>query len=155
MHAIYYYLLHATALVVMYRGVFTVGVVVTRTKLTLADALTDYLYVNATDGNPNIVQLARCVTGQGPNRTDIAANGELGGWYFNGTKISNSVSCYLAATIQPISGASIAGVINLYQCRTFTTANEGIYTCTMMNSAMMDQSVRLGVYFTGRSESLD
>ena len=152
----------------MYRGVFTVGVAVTRNSLTDADDfLTDYSYVYASDSpGSNGVLLARCATGLGPTSIDTNANSELGGWYFNGTMIPNSGAnqgCGSPAmnnnpavgAIQARPGAPTAGVINLRQCDPFTIALEGIYTCTMMNSSMMNQSVRLGVYFSVRSESLD
>ena len=147
----------------MYRGVFTVGVAVTRNSLTdAADFLTDYSYVYASDSPGNGVLLARCVTGLGPNRTDNNANSDLGGWYFNnGTMIHNSrvnrvcgspaFGDYPAVgAIQARPGLGTAGVINLRQCDPFTIALEGIYTCTMMN-----QSVIFGVYLSARSESLD
>ena len=148
----------------MYRGVFTVGVVVTHNSLTDdTDFLTDYSYINA-PGNGALI--ARCVTGLGPTGTMDDANGDLGGWYFNGTMIPNSSvnqGCGspvmnnnpAVGAIQARPGVGTAGVINLRQCDTFTIALEGIYTCTMMNSSMMNQSVRLGVYFSVRSESLD
>ena len=142
----------------MYRGVFTVGVVATRNSFTLAsDFLTDYSYVDACGSTGNGVVLARCVTGLSPNGND---NGVLGGWYFDGTKITNSddnVRCDSpdVGVIQARVGVIKAGVVNMRQCSQFTTAAEGIYTCIMMNSSMMNQSVRLGVYFTGRSESFD
>ena len=153
----------------MYRGVFTVGVAVTHNSLTDAtDFLTDYSYINASDSPGNGALLARCLTGLGPNDTSNDANGDLGGWYFNnGTMIHNSGvhrECGSQATdndpaavgpIQARPGGPTAGVNNLRQCDPFTIALEGIYTCTMRNSSMMNQSVRLGVYFTGRSESFD
>ena len=152
----------------MYRSVFTVGVAVTRNSLTDAnDFLTDYSYVYASDSPGSGVVLARCVTGLGPTHTDINANGDLGGWYFiNGIMIPNSgvnQECGSPAingkpavgAIQARPGAATAGVINLRQCDPFTIALEGIYTCTMRNSSMMNQSVRLGVYFSVRGESLD
>ena len=147
----------------MYRGVFTVGVAVTRNSLTNAtDFLTDYSYIVAIDSpGSNGVLSARCVTGLGPNGTSRNANGDLGGWYFiNGTMIPNSNAfkeCYDqdVGAIQARPGFITAGVSNIRQCDPFTIALEGIYTCTMMNSSMMNQSVRLGVYFTGRCESLD
>ena len=152
----------------MYRGVFTVGVAVIEVMynadgtfnnraLTLANALTDYSYINARDGNPNGADVARCVTGLGPTSTSNGANGALGGLYFNGNMIPNSgeqASCS-SDVIQVRPGATLAGVTNIYQCETFSTNVEGIYTCTMMNSSMMNQSVRFGVYFTGRSKLLD
>ena len=146
----------------MYRGVFTIGVAVTRDSLTDAtDFLTDYSYIDASDSPGNGVVLVRCATGLGPTGTDRNANAELGGWYFiNGTMIPNSdvfQECGSPAVgaIQARPGFGTAGLINLRQCDSFTIALEGIYTCTMMNSSMMNQSVRLGMYFTGRSESLD
>ena len=155
----YCYIIHQL-LWFMYRGVFTVGVAVTRNSFTnAADFLTGYSYVNAID-NPGIegFLLARCLTGLGPNGTNNDANGVLGGWYFiNGTMIRNSdesASCG-SGVIQARPGAKTAGVSNIRQCKAFSTSVEGIYTCTMMNSSMMNQSVRLGIYLNGRSESLD
>ena len=91
------------------------------------------------------------MTGLGPSGYD---NGVLGGWYFNGTMIPNSgVQGQCSSDVVQIRpGGVTAGVINIFQCRAFSTSVEGIYTCTIMNSSMMYQSVRLGVYFTKRSE---
>ena len=122
-----------------------------------ANALTDYSYISARDGDPNDVVIARCVTGLGPTNTSSGANGLLGGLYFNGTMIPNSgeqASCS-SDVIQVRPGGTLAGITNIRQCETLSTSVEGIYTCTMMNSSMMDQSVRFGVYFSGRSKSLD
>ena len=142
----------------MYIVVFTAGVAVTRDSSTLANALTDYSYINAQGGDPNGVPvLARCLTGLGHSGTSNDPSGALGGWYFNGSMIPNSGKhAYCSSdVIQVRAGAGTAGVVNIRQCGVFSTTVEGVYTCTMMNSSMMDQSVRLGVYFTGRSESLD
>ena len=152
----------------MYRGVFTVGVAVTEVmyntdgtinsrELISANALTDYSYINARNGDPDGALLSRCLTGLGPTSTRDGANGPLGGLYFNGNMIPNSgeqASCS-SDIIQVRPGASIAGVTNIHQCGAFSTAAEGVYTCTMMNSSMMDQSVRFGIYYSGRCESLD
>ena len=121
--------------------------------LTPANALTDYSYINARSIDPIVVRLARCLTGLGPSGN---SNSVLGGLYFNGTMMPNSdeVSC-TSTVIQVRPGNTIAGVINMRQCEAFSTTVEGIYTCTMMNSSMMNESVRFGIYFTGRSESLD
>ena len=146
----------------MYRGVFTVGVAVTRNSLTDdTHFLTDYSYIYASDIPGSGVLLARCVTGLGPTGTGNDANSDLGGWYFiNGTMIPNSsvhreCSYPAVGAIQARPGFSTAGVINLRQCDPFTIALEGIYTCTMRNSSIMNQSIRLGVYFSVRSESLE
>ena len=151
----------------MYRGVFTIGIAVTQVKynddgttsntLTSANALTDYSYIYARDspGN-NGAQIARCVTGLGPTGTGNDANDVLGGLYFNGNKIpalASPASCSdNSEMIQARLGGSLAGVFNFQQCESLTTAAEGVYTCALMNSAMMNESVRFGVYFTGRSE---
>ena len=143
----------------IYRDVFTVGVVVTRSKgLTLADALTDYSYINARDSvNGGYgIRIGRCLTGLGPSNTRIGANGLLGGLYFNNSVLPISGESGLCASEEVIRvrpGASIAGVTNIDQCNAFSTSIEGIYTCTMLNSSMMNQSVRFGIYFNGRSES--
>ena len=156
----------------MYRGVFTVGVAVTEVlynadgtrgsnALNSANALTDYSYFNARDSPSGVSgdQVARCVTGLGPTGTDNDANDILGGLYFNGNKITAVTpppTCpSISEVIQVRLGTSLAGVFNFHQCRQFTTAAEGVYTCVLINSAMMNESVRFGMYFTGRSEYLN
>ena len=143
----------------MYRDVFTIGVAVTRNSLTDADDfLTDYSYINASDSpGSNGVLLARCLTGLGPNGTNNGANSVLGGWYLNGYMIPNSGEQGPCSSIefQVRPGAATAGVSNIRQCGAFSTSVEGIYTCTMMNSSMMNQSFRFGIYLNGRSELFD
>ena len=139
----------------MYRGVFTVGVVVTNNSLMLADALPDYSYVTARHSTGHGKFVARCLTGLGPSSTINGANGLLGGLYFNGSMITNSGESgpCTSAIIQARPESVTAGVINFHQCQMFTIASEGVYTCTMMNSSLMNESVRFGIYFSGRSES--
>ena len=130
--------------------VFTVGVVLIRgNNYDPANALTDYSYINANGGTKHVL-IARCMTGLGPTSID---NGVLGGWYFNGNMIPNRARCS-SAIIQPEPGYLTAGAIYMIQCGKFSADAEGVYTCTIMNSTMMVQSIRLGVYFTRRSESL-
>ena len=90
------------------------------------------------------------MTGLGPSDTDD--NSGIGGLYYNGSKIPDG-SCSSAA-VQPRAEYlyNYVGAIKIYQCGYFSIAAEGVYTCTMMNSSMMHDSVRFGVYFTGRSE---
>ena len=97
------------------------------------------------------VQIARCVTGLGPNGTDNTA---LGGCYFNGTKIPFVDECdKSSAIVQPRAALNWAGVINIQQCsEKFTTDVEGVYTCIMLNSSMMNESILFGVYSINRSE---
>ena len=91
------------------------------------------------------------MTGLGPSGTDD--NNALGGLYFNGNRIPNGACS--SSVVQP-NGTSLdnfVGVIDIFQCGAFSVSGEGVYTCTIMNSSIMDQSMRLGVYFAGRSES--
>ena len=134
----------------MYGGVFTVGVAVTRSTLTLTLAdVRSYVIVSS-----DAPYIARCLTGLGPSSNNNGANALLGGFYFNSNMIPNSgesASCS-SDKIQVRPGADTAGVINIHRCQALGTAEEGIYTCTMMNSSMMDQSVRFHIYLNGRSE---
>ena len=147
----------------MYRGVFTVGIALTKVTVSdgsvdnaivSANAITDYSYVNERSDNNG--QITRCVTGLGPSGTND--NTALGGIYFNGNRIPNRCGGSSLPIVRlqpgPLNNAVGVGVINSDQCRAFSTAAEGIYTCIMMNSSMMSESIRFGVYFTGRSKSL-
>ena len=124
--------------------------------LVSANAIDDYSYINARGGTIGSgAQIARCVTGLGPNDSDD--NSALGGVYFNGSRLPFETCDGSSRLIHPrAAGLNNLGVINIIQCSaSFTTALEGIYICTMINSSMMEQSVRFGVYFIARSESLD
>ena len=137
------------SLIIMYVGTAITGALLGGRDSTLPD----YSYINAEEPAANSsVLLARCVTGLGPSDGDD--NNALGGLYFNGTRIPNGMCD--SSVIQP-SGAtinSVVGVINLRQCGAFSTNGEGVYTCTLQNSSMIDQSMRLGIYLMGRSESI-
>jgi len=76
----------------------------------------------------------------------------LGGWYFNGSQLTDQGCTDNPPVIRMSKSSDVVGAINLYQCKTFTTAAEGIYSCIMMNSSMMEQTMRVGVYFSGRSK---
>ena len=96
-------------------------------------------------------QITRCVTGLGPNGTDN--NTALGGCYFDGTKIPFAMCNEFSAIVQPRVASNWAGVINIQQCRDkLTTDVEGVYTCIMLNSSMMNESILFGVYSIGRSK---
>ena len=137
----------------MYRSVFTVGIALLPDSddVVLTNALADYSYFNASDGN-STVRIARCVTGLGPSGNN---NGELGGLYFNGSAVVDENCSSAIIQPRPANLGNIPGVINIVQCGGFSTTFEGIYACTLRNSAMMNESVRFGVYFTERSESFD
>ena len=138
----------------MHISIFTVGVALIHgNSFAQGFALTDYSYINA-KSDPNFIHvLARCLTGLGPSGTD---NGHLGGLFFNSNRLPNSANCWMSGRrIFPEPGTITAGAINIQQCGLFTTAVEGVYTCVIKNSSMIDESVRFGVYFNGRSESLN
>ena len=136
----------------MYRCVFIVGIALIRgSNFDSANALTDYSYVNINAGVSRTDFIIRCFTGLGPTGTD---NGVLGGLYFNDSMIPNGLRCTTSDIIQVEPGTANAGISNMFQCAPFTTDNEGIYTCVMMNSSMMNESMRFGLYFSARSELL-
>ena len=95
-----------------------------------ANALTDYSYVNARDGSPGGVQIARCATGLGPGATND--NSDLGGVYFNGYEIPFAqCSDNFSAIIQPRPAIDLnnLGVIDILQCsRALTTALQRVFT---------------------------
>ena len=98
--------------------------------------------------------LFRCISGLGPTSND---NIDLGGLLFGSTMIQDG-HCN-GPVIQP-RGATISnfiGVINVFLCRSLSanTNSEGVYTCMMRNSSMMEESVRVGVYLSSRSELID
>ena len=143
----------------LYSCLGTLGIAVTgasdiSTDLVSSNQHTDYSYI------PHNVMLdphkaiLRCATGLGPSGSDN--NTVLGGWYFNGSQIPIGSNCN--GPVFEVRGATVMnnpGVISLYLCGTFTTTEEGVYSCIMMNSSMMEENMRVAVYFSGRSELLD
>ena len=135
--------------------IFPVGIaLLSGSHVTSGYALTDYSCFYASDSYYYYsTQIARCMTGLGPSDTND--NSALGGLYFNGSRIPNG-NCYSAVVLPKAEYLyNYVGAINIYQCGYFSIAAEGVYTCIMMNSSMMNESVRFGVYFTYRSELLD
>ena len=116
------------------------------------NAISSYSYVNAKNNIPQGIQIARCVTGLGPNSTEN--NTALGRCYFNQNSLPfDRCNNNFSAIVQPRPANRWAGVINIQQCTEFTTDVEGVYTCMIMNSSMIYESIRFGVYFTGRGKS--
>ena len=96
----------------------------------------------------------RCASGLGPFGND--PNTALGGWYFNSKKISVLQGCKGPVfEVRQANPNKYPGVINLYLCKTFTVTEEGVYSCIMTNSSMMNETTRVGVYLSSRSESID
>jgi len=129
-----------------------VGVVISAGQIFTGNLLTDYSYVTAHTSNG---LLAHCASGLGP--TGIDDNTALGIWYFNGAQLPYGLCQSPIVHLIQSQAADLTdyiGVINLWQCEAFTTTEEGVYICVIMDSLMMNQTSRLGVYFSGRSESL-
>jgi len=126
------------------------------TDLVSSNRITDYSFVTQPFELDSFNAILRCASGLGPSGR--GSNAVLGGWYFNGNQIQlpgDHLCDNVVFEVRGANGRNYPGVINLYLCDTFTTAEEGIYSCIMMNSSMMNQPMRVGVYFSGRSESLD
>ena len=142
--------------------VFILGIAVTgasniSTDLVSSNQITDYSFVTQPFTFDPFNATLRCASGLGPSGSD--SNTVLGGWYFNGIPVHIRVNVLLCNNVvlevRGANGRRYPGVNNLYLCGTFTTTEEGVYSCIMMNSSMMNQTMRVGVYFSGRSESLD
>jgi len=106
------------------------------------------IYVNATEQNG---VLFRCVTGLGPSGSNT--NDEIGNVYFNNMLLTKGKCSGFVQAEGAINVNNNPGVFNARVCRNLTTSTEGIYTCTLTNSSMMNQSMSVGVYFSGRSKS--
>jgi len=131
-------------------GITMTGVVVGNDQTVHGNLLTDYSYITGTTNG----LVARCVSGLGPTGTDD--NTALGIWYFNAVQLPYGLCQSPIVHLIQSQAADLTdyiGVINLWQCGVFTTSEEGVYNCVIMNSLMINQTSRLGVYFNGRSES--
>ena len=120
-------------------------------EITSNNRILDYSFINPISG---LGLLFHCVTGLGP--TGGENNADLGRLYFNNSVITNG-ECTGGQVIQARGGTvnSLVGVINVHYCEGLTNgAAEGVYTCTIRNSSMIDESIRVGVYSRGRSESI-
>ena len=116
-----------------------------------ANVLGDYTYILIDGSEANDGILFRCSTGLGPSGGD--SNDVVGDMYLNNMLLANQM-CNGFVIPQGPNVMRFPGTYQARICGTFTTSTEGIYTCTLTNSSMMDQSVSIGVYFSGRSESL-
>ena len=128
----------------MFTGIAITGVIDGNDSITSSNQLSDYSYITERGGTG---LLANCVTGVGPADNDNSTI--LGGWYFDGSPVTNQECSGDDVTVLD---SEYVGVTQLQQCGTFTTATEGVYSCLVLNSAMMQQSMRLGVYFNERSK---
>ena len=123
------------------------------TDLISSNQLPDYSFLTEPFTLDMFNVLLRCVSGLGP--TGGYNNAVLGDWYFGGNQIPVTQPC--GSVFQARSGNpnNFPGVLNLYPCGSSSPDEEGVYSCMMMNSSMMVQTTRVGLYLNGRSESLD
>jgi len=139
--------------------VYILGIAVTgasdiSTDLASSNQIADYSFITQPFTLDPFGVILRCATGLGPSGSN--QNIVLGGWYFNGIQIPVGTNC--GGDVFEVRGANgriYPGVISLYLCGTFTTSEEGVYSCIMMNSSIVEQTTRVGLYLSGRSKSLD
>jgi len=135
---------------------YILGIAITKasdisTDLVTSNQLNDYSFVtqpftlDSTDG-----AIFRCASGLGPSfgHTNLV----LGGWYFNGTEIPIAGCPGPVIGVRGVNTRNYPGVFSLRLCGTFTFTKEGVYSCMMMNSSMVVQTTRVGLYLSGRSE---
>ena len=102
------------------------------------------------DGNERIDHiLFRCATGLGPS--DSNNNSAIGNLYFNNALLPDGTCNGFVIGVGARKVSRYPGVYNARLCGVLTTSTEGVYTCTLMNSSMMYQSMRVGAYLSGRS----
>ena len=137
----------------IYIGVrLTGGVDTTRSNdVRASNSIDNYSHVTAIDPDDGGL-LFRCVTGLGPTSNN---NSETSSLYFNDELIPHGGCDGPVVQSRGATISNFVGVINVLLCREFTINQEGIYTCTMRNSDMVDESARVGVYLPGRSESIN
>ena len=117
-----------------------------------SNVLDDYTYILLDGSEQNNQILLRCSTGLGPAGSDT--NDVIGNLYYNNMLLPDGVCNGFIQADGATDIARFPGTYNARVCGLLTTSTEGVYTCTLTNSSMMDQSVRIGLYLSGRSESL-
>jgi len=139
------------------------GIVVTRVEptggptvdLVSSNIMSDYSFVRQPFTLDASNATFRCASGLGPSGFDF--NTEVGRWHFaNGSQLlvppGDEVCGFYHLELRGAPTRRIPGVINVLLCDSLTPDTEGVYSCIMMNSSMMNQTMRVGVYFSGRSE---
>ena len=116
-----------------------------------SNVLDNYTYILVDGSESDNAIIFRCVTGLGPS---FDSNDVIGDIYYNNMLLTDRVCNGFVITQGAINTFRFPGVYEARVCGTLTTGTEGVYTCTLTNSSMMDQSVSIGLYFSGRSELL-
>ena len=117
-----------------------------------SNVLDDYTYILLDGSERDNHLLFHCSTGLGPPGNDI--NDVIGDLYYNNMPLPDGVCNGFIQAEGATNVQRFPGTYNARVCGLLTTSTEGVYTCTLTNSSMMDQSVRIGLYLSGRSESL-
>jgi len=135
-------------------GIAIIGAADITTDLAGSNQIADNSFLTRPFTKDSFGVILRCISGLGPPSTE--SNIVLGGWYFNGVQLPVSLGCIDPVfEVRAANRRNYPGMVNLYLCGTFTTTEEGVYSCIMMNSSMMEQTMRVGLYLNGRSESLN
>ena len=118
-----------------------------------SNVLDDYTYIllDGTERNQHV--LFRCITGLGP--TGWGSNDDLGTLYYNNIPLPDGVCSGFILAEGAVNVYRYPGVYHARVCNNgiLTTSTEGVYTCTLTNSSMVNQNVSIGLYLSGRSES--
>ena len=124
-------------------------------NLEASNVLDDYSFIRLNAIEPKNGLIFRCVSGLGPSGNII--NNDIGNIFFNNTSLNAQVKT--CTGFVRVTGATnienFPGVYNARVCspfNNFTTSEEGVYTCRLMNSNMMYQNKSIGLYFRGRSK---
>ena len=119
-----------------------------------SNVLDDYTYILLDGSEQTGAILFHCSTGLGPTGSDT--NDVIGDLYYNNMLLPDGVCNGFIQAEGAVNVTRFPGVYQASVCGngTLNTSTEGVYTCTLTNSSMMDQSVRIGLYLSGRSESL-
>lgn len=117
-----------------------------------SNVLDDYSYIYLNDIHNMIAILFRCSTGLGPSGSD--SNDVIGNISYNNMLLPERVCSGLMRAEGAPRVDRFPGVYHARHCSRLTISTEGVYTCTLKNSSMMNQSLRVGIYFIGRSKPL-
>ena len=110
-----------------------------------------YILVDGSESESDNAITFHCVTGLGPS---FDTNDVIGDIYYNNVLLTDQVCNGFVIAQGAINTFRFPGVYEARVCGILTTSTEGVYTCILTNSSMMDQSVSIGLYLSGRSELL-
>ena len=122
-----------------------------------SNILDDYSFVRLDATEPAEELIFRCVSGLGPSGSN--SNDAIGNIFFNNRLLNPSKgNCNGFVRVKGAGNImNFPGVYNARVCdpfNNFTTSEEGVYTCRLLNSSMMYQNMSIGLYFRERSKLL-